>query len=310
MNNFFTNSRAKTLFLFLVFALFSQAQIFAQQKKVEKKTDLPKAETKTSAVKVTQIDDAKLKEIIKPNGKPLLVNFWATWCDPCREEFPDLVKLENDYRGKVDVITISLDDLAEINTSVPKFLSEMKAEMPSYLLVSKDEGAIISTISKDWSGGLPFTVLYDEKGETLYFKQGKFKVPELREKIDKLLTNVQSAEPIALMDFVKIKNGKRDEALFFYDNNWKLYREAALKKGIIHSYELIEAKSETDSTFDLILITRYKDDEQYRNSEKNFEPILKEIRPNGALLKNDLKPEDFRQNVFFSIGKPVFASNN
>lgn len=185
MNNFFTNSRAKTFLLFLVFALFSQTQIFGQQQtRAEKKPDLPKSETQTSAVKVTQIDDAKLKEIIKPNGKPLLVNFWATWCDPCREEFPDLVKLENDYRGKIDVITISLDDLAEINTSVPKFLSEMKAETQNYLLVSKDEGAIISTISKDWSGGLPFTILYNEKGETLYFKQGKFKVPELREKID------------------------------------------------------------------------------------------------------------------------------
>lgn len=290
----------------MVFALFSQSQTFAQQKNAS-----PKAETKTSiGVKVTQIDDAKLKEIIKPNGKPLLVNFWATWCDPCREEFPDLVKIENDYRGKIDVITISLDDLAEINTSVPKFLSEMKAEMQNYLLVSKDEGAIISTISKDWSGGLPFTILYNEKGETLYFKQGKFKVPELREKIDNAQTGSQTGETIALMDFVKIKDGKRDEALFFYNNNWKLYREAALKKGIIHSYELIEAKSETNSSFDLILITRYKDESQYKNSEKNFEPILKEIRPNGALLKNELKPEDFRQNVFLSIGKPVFASNN
>lgn len=182
MNKFFTTSRAKTLLLFLVFALFSQTQIFAQKKAAPPKTE-------TSAVKVTQIDDAKLKEVIKPNGKPLLVNFWATWCDPCREEFPDLVKLENDYRGKIDVITISLDDITDINTAVPKFLSEMKAEMPTFLLVSKDEGAIISTISKDWSGGLPFTVLYDEKGEIIYFKQGKFKVPELREIIDKSLTS-------------------------------------------------------------------------------------------------------------------------
>lgn len=187
MNKFFTNSRAKTSLLFLVFAFFSQAQIFAQQKRFEKKPDLPQAENKASTIgKVTQITDAKLKELVKPNGKPLLVNFWATWCDPCREEFPDLVKIENDYRGKIDVITISLDDITDINTGVPKFLTEMKAEMPTYLLVSNDEGAVISTISKDWNGGLPFTILYDEKGETIYFKQGKFKVPELREKIDSL----------------------------------------------------------------------------------------------------------------------------
>lgn len=311
MNNFFTNSRAKTLINLsvFVFVLFAGVSVLAQGKTVKKKP-APTPETPTYAVKVAQIDDAKLKEIVKPNGKPLLVNFWATWCDPCREEFPDLVKIENDYRGKIDVVTISLDDITDINTAVPKFLTEMKAEMPTYLLVSKDEGAVISTISKDWNGGLPFTILYDEKGASVYFKQGKFKVPELRERIEQTQISTQPAGTIALMDFVKIKNGKRDEAMFFYDNNWKLYREAALKKGIIHSFEMIEAKSETNQTFDLILITRYKNEDQYKNSEKNFESILKEIRPNGALLKNELKPEDFRQNVFLSVGKPVFASNN
>ena len=185
MNNFSTNSRAKTFFNLsvLVFAIFAGVSVFAQGKTAKKKSAPPIVAT-NPAVKVTQIDDAKLKQLVKPNGKPLLVNFWATWCDPCREEFPDLVKIENDYRGKIDVITISLDDITDINTGVPKFLTEMKAEMPTYLLVSADEGAVISTISKDWNGGLPFTILYNEKGETIYFKQGKFKVPELREKID------------------------------------------------------------------------------------------------------------------------------
>lgn len=172
------------LTIIFVFASLSQTALYAQKKDAP-----PKAETNTSAVKITQITDAKVKEILKPNGKPLLVNFWATWCDPCREEFPDLVKIENDYRGKLDVITISLDDITEINTTVTKFLSEMKAETVNYLLVSEDESALISSITKDWSGGMPFTILYNEKGEIEYFRQGKFKVPELREKIDKSLTS-------------------------------------------------------------------------------------------------------------------------
>src|SRR5688572_3558066 len=83
---------------------------------------------------VTRINTLGLKKLLKPQGKPLLINFWATWCDPCREEFPDLVKIDTNYRGKLDVITVSLDDLADIKTFVPKFLSEMKAEMPAYLL--------------------------------------------------------------------------------------------------------------------------------------------------------------------------------
>ncbi len=287
MKNFNHLKTGAIVFIIVLVLVFSN-QIFAQ--------------------KTTQIDDVAIKNIIKPNGKPLLINFWATWCEPCREEFPDLVKIHNDYKDKLDVVIISLDDLAEINRDVPKFLTEMNATMPSYLLKTTNEDAAIASVSKEWQGGLPFTILFNEKGETVYFKQGKFKTDVLRGAIDKLVSVKKSDESVVLMDFVKIKNGKRDEALYFYENNWKIYRETALKKGFIQSYEIIEIAPSDNNQFDLILITRYANEEQYKNSEKNFEPILKEIRPNGALLKNDLKPEEFRQNVFFNVGKPVFTS--
>ena len=138
--------------------------------------------------KVTQIDAEALKNLIVPNGKPLLINFWATWCVPCREEFPDLVKIGADYKDKIDLITISLDELSEINGDVPKFLAEMKAEMPSYLLKTPSEEAAIAVVSKDWQGALPFTILFNEKGEAVYFKQGKFQTEILRQELEKLAT--------------------------------------------------------------------------------------------------------------------------
>ena len=150
----------------------------------------PKATTqKTSAdlPKVTKIDAEGLRKLIKPTGKPLLINFWATWCDPCREEFPDLVKLDTAYKGKIDFITISLDDLADIKTFVPKFLGEMKAEMPAYLLKTPDESAAITMVAKDWSGNLPFTVLFSPNGETAYIRMGKIKNDVVSAAIDKLL---------------------------------------------------------------------------------------------------------------------------
>ena len=164
--------------LFLTLAILfiaSNTNIFAQQ----------------TAPKVTKVDDVSIKEILKPNGKPLLVNFWATWCVPCREEFPDLVKINKEYEGKIDFITISLDDLAEINRDVPKFLTQMQATMPAYLLKAKDENAVISSISKDWEGGLPFTILYDAKGGVAHTRQGKIKLDVVRSKID-LLTNLEN----------------------------------------------------------------------------------------------------------------------
>jgi thiol-disulfide isomerase/thioredoxin len=141
----------------------------------------------TSAPTVTRIDNLGLKKLLKPKGKPLLINFWATWCDPCREEFPDLVKIGADYKGKIDVITISLDDLADIKTFVPKFLLEMKADMPAYLLRTKDENAAIALVSRDWAGNLPLTVLYQPDGKTAYLKKGKFKYEVLAVEIDKLV---------------------------------------------------------------------------------------------------------------------------
>ncbi len=136
---------------------------------------------------VTQIDIEGLKKLIKPNGKPLLINFWATWCDPCREEFPDLVKVHAAYRGKIDFITVSLDDLADIAGGVPKFLAEMKAEMPAYLLHTPDESAAIAMVSKDWNGNLPMTILITASGDVAYVRKGKIRYEAVTVEIDKTL---------------------------------------------------------------------------------------------------------------------------
>ena len=150
------------------------------------------ASSSTNAVKM--VDEVAFKKLLVPNGKPLLINFWATWCDPCREEFPDLVKLDAEYKGKIDFIIVSLDDPEEISTTVPKFLSAMKAEMPAYLLKTADESAVIMSVSKDWQGGMPFTILLNAKGEAAHFRQGKINPDAVRSEINKLLAASSSVE--------------------------------------------------------------------------------------------------------------------
>ena len=169
-------------------AFLSLAGSCTQTKDHEHGTPAESKPPTASQPRVTLIDDAKLKQLLNPSGKPLLVNFWATWCGPCREEFPDLVEIDNEYRGRIDFITISLDFAEETDAAVPKFLSEMKAEMPTYLLVSADENAIISSIAKDWSGALPSTILYNEKGEITYLRQGKVNPETLKGEIEKTLS--------------------------------------------------------------------------------------------------------------------------
>lgn len=138
--------------------------------------------------KVTQIDIDGLRKLLRPNGKPVLINFWATWCDPCREEFPDLVKLDAAYKGKIDFYTVSLDDLADIKTYVPKFLGEQKAEMPAYLLKTPDDNAAIALVSTEWTGNLPLTILLKPDGTTAYLRKGIVKYATITAEIDKVLT--------------------------------------------------------------------------------------------------------------------------
>lgn len=215
----------KTLSFFATFAVIffvSTANIFAQKQKPK-----PTAKTKKPAIaanspKVTQIDDATVKEILKPkNGKPLLVNFWATWCVPCRQEFPELVEIDKEYKGKIDFITISLDDLAEINRDVPKFLIEMKATMPAYLLKTNDENAVIGAISKDWAGGLPFSVLYDKDGNVVYSIQGKVNPEIVKEKINGLCSDADQIIELptthSIYTFEKgMEDAKKDIAVSTY----------------------------------------------------------------------------------------------
>jgi len=143
---------------------------------------------------IKQIDLDGLKTVLKTDGKPRLINFWATWCDPCREEFPELVKIDAAYKGKIDFISVSLDDLEDIGTTVPKFLREMKATMPAYLLHAADEDAAIAaitSISSDFHGSLPFTILIKPNGELAYSHAGKIHPDELNAAIAKQLSTGQ-----------------------------------------------------------------------------------------------------------------------
>ena len=83
------------------------------------------APQKAAAV-VTPIDTEALKGLLsQQRQKPLLVNFWATYCDPCRDEFPDLVKIDQDYRSQaLEFVTVSLDDMTDIKTEVLKARQE------------------------------------------------------------------------------------------------------------------------------------------------------------------------------------------
>ncbi len=150
--------------------------------------ELDGIDTTDHSNEIREIDLDGLKKLLLRDPKdtrPLLVNFWATWCDGCREEFPDLVKIDNDYRAKgLNFLSITLDEVAD-KTRAADFLKEMKATMPVVLLNVNDPEPAIHAVDEKWDGALPATFLYDREGKLVFKYFGKIKPAELRAAIDK-----------------------------------------------------------------------------------------------------------------------------
>jgi len=141
-----------------------------------------------SVPEIRLIDLDGLKKLLQRDPKdarPLLVNFWASWCDGCREEFPDLVKIDDDYRTKgLNFLSVTVDEV-EDKAVAAKFLVEMKASMPVVLLNVPDKEPAIHAVDEKWDGALPATFLFDAQGNVVYRHFGKIKPEELRAIIDK-----------------------------------------------------------------------------------------------------------------------------
>lgn len=139
----------------------------------------------------TAITDLKPLLPSAENKKPLLINFWATWCGPCRVEFPELVKIDAEYRARgLDFAIVSLDNLGAMDFRVADFLKSYKSTMPSYLLdlpTRAQTTRAIRRIAPRADGGMPLTLLFDAKGKLVYRKSGIVDPKILRAKIDKVL---------------------------------------------------------------------------------------------------------------------------
>lgn len=139
---------------------------------------------------VQEINADGLKKILQRDQsqpRPLLINFWATWCVPCREEFPDLVRIGDDYKTRnLDFVIVSLDDPSEIKTSVPRFLRQMRAQMAAYLLNENEPDTAINAVDPEWAGSMPATFLLDSGGQLIWKHIGPINPDELRSELEKV----------------------------------------------------------------------------------------------------------------------------
>ncbi len=126
--------------------------------------------------------DGQEQRLAQWHGKVMVVNFWATWCEPCREEMPEFVKAQTALGGKgLQFVGIAIDQPDKIR----QFTKELKLNYPS--LVGGYGALEMSKTLGNSVGALPFTVILDREGGVAYTQMGPLKPGKLDAIVAKLL---------------------------------------------------------------------------------------------------------------------------
>ena len=122
------------------------------------------------------------------NGNILLLNIWATWCEPCKEEFPDLIKFSLVYKKKnVQFAAISVDYPDEVKEKIITFIDSL--QLPFHIFVADfvSQDSFINTLNREWSGAVPATFIFDTNGVQKKFLLGKQTFNQFKHAVDDLL---------------------------------------------------------------------------------------------------------------------------
>ena len=107
-------------------------------------------------------------------GMPLIVNFWARWCGPCRVEIPELIAIRKAHKGKLEVLGIGIEDKAD---AAKEFAKAYEMDYPVF--VAKEKGIPLMQALANTRGGLPFTIVIDARGQVVQKKLGIMKKADL-----------------------------------------------------------------------------------------------------------------------------------
>ena len=115
-------------------------------------------------------------------GKVLVVNFWATWCAPCREEMPEFVRAQNEYGARgLQFVGIAVDQADKVE----QFSKEFSLNYPS--LIGGYGAVELSKTLGNKLAALPFTIIVDRQGKIAHTQLGPLKPDKLRAIVNKLL---------------------------------------------------------------------------------------------------------------------------
>ena len=157
-----------------------QKQQKLNQLKISTTKQAPLATTRP-LFKLKDLED-KTRDVKEWDGQVLMINFWATWCPPCRREIPAFIELQEKYKDKgFKIIGVALDE----KQAVIDFTDPMGVNYP--VLLAADEGIKLTKAYGNRLGVLPFSVIVDRKGTIVHRQRTELSFEQVEGMIKPLL---------------------------------------------------------------------------------------------------------------------------
>jgi thiol-disulfide isomerase/thioredoxin len=131
------------------------------------------------------------RAVVDAKAKAVLVNVWATWCLPCREELPDLLRARRELRDDgFELLLVTTDFEGNVPQAV-KFLGQQGVDFTTYRKAENDQ-SFVTGLSPAWSGVLPASMLFDGGGTLRQTWEGRITYANLTSEIRKVLDTATS----------------------------------------------------------------------------------------------------------------------
>ena len=140
------------------------------------------------ALALAPVDETSIQKVLSAQkGKVVVLNFWATWCVPCREEMPQLVAMQKRLAAKgLQLVTVSADE-PESAAAAAKFIAEKGVPQPAYIKNAKNDEKFINSLDPKWSGAVPAIFIFDKTGKKVRSFIGEADLKAVEAAITKLL---------------------------------------------------------------------------------------------------------------------------
>ena len=138
--------------------------------------------------KLAPLNEASFPKMVASHkGKIVLVDFWATWCVPCRAEMPQLVKLSERLKTRgLDFVTVSADE-PDKEPAAFQVLQQNAVAGPFYIKKASDDDKFYNLVDPKWSGEMPAMFIYDRTGKRVRSFLGETPVKDIEAAITRLL---------------------------------------------------------------------------------------------------------------------------